>query len=492
MKQNAYARLVLLGLIVLGLSMVNFGKPVKDSGHKVAEQMLKEFNKRILLGSQIKAKLENSIVEPFGNGCYWVILKNLSITSDIFRAYMPLSKNVPEYFFPDVAEPIQVEELIFFYCPKKKDIRLLATKGMTFDLYYSESEAQHRPPKYKDFKVNKVHCTIGNMPHENREILKLIKSGKKDLPQTIQAALVPSDSIVENFKCEVSGMTKSKEHISILLEIERIAYPEGVKEDPYIRSYIFNRDAPPPDLLKTLLKGLAVVDMKLEVENIRVTMKKNGIEWGGGTISNLSYSLFTKPDKTRTFFNFCHSIDITGVELSIPGKKELTLLSDIKEFRYAFSMENLKSEAVLAAIDLFKKIIELRDMADASREQEVPLQTMRFFTEVMKSNPRVKYSISPLKHYFGELNAVVEINLKYLFAGPLVKITVNLFKVDDILRKLKEANMFSASSLKKIAETIEKDAVKTEDGNAVIIYELDTPQLQDYFFKNKSMMNLFK
>jgi len=491
MKRNANVRLVLLGLLALGFSMIIYGKPAKDSDHQVAEQLLTEFNRIIPLGSQIETKLGNSIVEPIGNGHYWVTLKNLSLTSDIFWFVVFLFKNVPENFLPDVG-PIQVEEMIFLFTPKEKDIHLMATKGLVFDLNYPDLVKKKGFPKFQDFTVKKVHCYIGYLPQKNKNLKELIKPGKKDLPGPIRALLESDDTTLENFKCEVSGMTTSKENLAIFLEIKKIADPGGVKEDSCINTYISNRDAPPPDLLKTLQKGLAVVDRTIEVEKIKVSMKKNGSKCGEGSLAGASYSIFVKPDETRTSFDVCQSIDIKGLELSIPGKKELNWLSAINEFRYAFSMETLKPEAVQALIDLLKKMIELRDMVDSARVQEVQLQIMRIFTEVMKSNPQVKYSIDPFEHYFGKLNAVLEINLKNLFAGPLVKITVNLFKVDEMLSKLKKANVFSAPVLKKITETVEKYAVKTGNGNASIIYELDINQLREYLLKNKPGVNALK
>lgn len=480
MKQNAHVKLSVLGLLVLGIFLVNCGKPARLSGDKVAEEFINLINKRIP-GTQFHVKPGNCLVEPVGNNRYRITLKNSSFTSDFSRIikfidedYSPSNENARP--LPDTA---RVEEVVVIYGPEEEYTDVLSMKGLSMDFDYSKMEGEGAF-KIGDFKVNKIHASVGNITRGDLNTSDLLHSGKEN-PHLL-------DTTVENIKLELSGITKKKENQTILLEIEKIRHFDEGNQD--CLSYILIKDAPPPDLTKILQEGSAVIDFNPEFGKVKISIKKNGAKWGGGTLDSISIPWFLKPDETGNSFKFGIGFGIKNLELAIPGKKEIALLSNIKEFRFEISIEHLKPGAVLAILDYMKKIIQMSDLADNAKAQEIVLKGITLWAELVKSKPLVKLSIAPFKHYFGEMEVKANARVHGLFSPPDSKISITLFKIDETLKKLKEANVLSSAQLKEISGSLEKYAVKQESGDAAITIE-QKPDQPGIVYVNGSPIKTF-
>ncbi len=482
-QQNRIERIFILGLVVLGLLVSNCGKSAEVSNAEVAERLLNDLNKR-LPRTQIKVKPENRLVKPVGNDRYRIIFKDCTFRTDLAWMVKSINKNLLLKDNPYTElDTVRIKEVVIFYGPKEAYLNLQSLNGMSLDCSDLETGS------LGDFRIKSMNVSIGNITFNNLNISDLLKSGAKDFSEmtkkSLKEAFRPGETALKNLKFKLTGVTGKKEDLSILLEIEKIGSIKEGKEDPYIMVYLFKQDAPAPDLLKTLHKGLAVMDLNVGLGKANLSIKKNGIQWGEGAVESASYSQFVKPDKSRSSFKAGYSFGIKNLHLSLPGKREIEALSKIKEFHFNFSMEHLSPAAVLGLLEFVKKVIQLRDLADAGQMQEILVQAGKFWNEVFKSNPQIKCSISPFKHYLGELS--LEAMIRQFFP-PAAELKVKILKIDDILQKLEECCLFSPAAMKAILHNLEKCTIRKENGDASMTIELKPDQPGQYFLNGKPVM----
>ena len=492
MKQNSYAKLVFLGLITLWLvtvSFVNCEKPNEDPNRKIAEKLLILLDKQ-LPGAKLKVKPENIIVKSAENKRYWVTFKDSTFTTDLAWIVKFIQKISPadegSVFEEDTG---RVAEMVLLYGPEEKYLNLLSIKGLSVEHDYSKSVGSAQAWGSGDFKIDKIRVSVGNITFNNRDVSDLLGGSKGDFPdgvimKSVKMFLKFFDSTVEHLNFEINILTKKKETFSFLLDIERISSVIVGAEDPYISVYLFADDAPPPDLVKTLQKGLAITDLKIELGKANISIKKNGTQLDGGVMDNISYSLFIKPNKAKTSFQFGFGVNMKNFESSTPVKKNVESLGNPRVFQFTFNVENVTPGVGIALIDLIKKCIELRDLVDDPKMQEISLQVKRLWNEFFFSNPRIEYSIS-FKNDFLELSLKANI---YRFIPPAARLIVEIFNIEETLTKLKEANLLSPAELKIISETLDKYTVRKANGDASLTIELKPDQPGKYFFNGKSKM----
>ncbi|MCU0287845.1 MAG: hypothetical protein MUF15_15820 [Acidobacteria bacterium] len=123
---------------------------------------------------------------------------------------------------------------------------------------------------------------------------------------------------------------------------------------------------------------------------------------------------FMKPDRDRKCFTFGNGLRISNLKLSIPGNRALELFGDVKEFQFGYSVNNLSPEAAQVFLDIIKNSVSSRNLVNSTKGNELMPLVTKFIFEVIKSKVDLRFSISPFRHYFGEMEAEVNIRLDHL------------------------------------------------------------------------------
>jgi hypothetical protein len=471
MKQNTFSRLFTMGLVVLILFTVNCAKSHEYSNKEVIAKLTEYLNSRIH-GSQYKIDPETTIVKPIGNNRYHITLKNSVFITDLTESvnliYKYLSTTDDPYSEMDSG---RMEEVTLIYGPGENFLRLLSIKGLSVEGDLSDAKGINKSSAFGGFETDKISISIGKITYQ--------------YPEGYDSG---STETMEHLKIRLSGATAKKDNISILLDIEKIGKVDTGKEDDALSSYLMDPNAKPPNLQTALDTGAAINDLNIQLGKMNILIKKNGGKLCDGTIENAAYLQFMKPDGTGQSFKFGHGIQLKNLRLSIPGEKKLQLLSSVKEFCYEFSIKNLSPGAAIAFLDLVRNSYTLRNQADSTGMNEYMTLVTKLIFQIMNAKTHMEIKIKPFKHYFGEMEAVVDLRLYNLMMGPILEITVDIIKVDDMLNRIKEANVFSDSMLKQIEQFLEKQAVKKENGDASIIYEMDIHQLRQMFLKGNPLV----
>ena len=463
------------------MSAAGYGKPVKKKHIEVAGQLLEHLNRQ-LPGANIKTNLKKCTVEPVGKNRYRVIFRDSFFSTDL--AWIAKAINKSSTFKMDATSNLdtaRIDEMEIIYGPGQQYVRPLCLKGMKINRdipAHLQRIEKGDSAAFNGFKVTGYFASVEKLTFNDKENIE--KSGIWNYPHVISNLLNPmfdpSGSNMKDLKLGLTGITRDKDAISFTLEIAGFSSVKAGLEDPAVGHYMFSPGAPPPDLSKTLAKGMAVTDIKINIGKIKASLEKNGCPWGSGVIENAFYSLFIKPDETGKSFKIGYSFGLNNVQISFPGNKNIEVLGDLKESLFLFSIERIPPRAIMAFIDMVKIAIKARDATDNSVSRQIGFQAMRFVLEAANSKPVAKFSLSPVKHYFGELSARADIRLNGLLGQPDVKILLNLCSAAEVLKKMTESRVFSPATLTGIAAAINMYMVKKENGDAAMTIEMKSGQ----------------
>jgi hypothetical protein len=484
MKKNIHFTILMMGILSLAMIVSFCGKGREQAGIDTANQLIAAFNKSPL-GVQMKVEPENILVKSEGNNRFHITFKKPSMTFDtsIYKTFT-FGEHIKEKKIPFTAE-----EISYIYGPKEKYLEAVSMKGMTFkwdwaDMIKESKTTGETPPA---FRMN-LEMSLGNVTFKNFNISAILEPKTKDYMEMMALILKDNPLVewaLENMTYDLTFPVEGEKMIGVSLAAEEIEGSYTIGQGIFTAFY--KKDAPSPDFKKILEQGMPVFDIKAKCEGFKVSVKDNSKELGGGFIEKTDFSYFAKPDESKSAFVYGFTWNLENLELSIPDKKEIELAGNIKEMKMNFSISNLNPAFAQTLFDLLKTSTEIRAAADQeSAKQQQMKMGIQFGTALISSKPVIKASLSPLKHYFGELSAEANFQFKVMGAPPVGKATVNISNIEGIIKKLKGEEILSPATIDAIIKIIKKIVVTDENGNGSITFELKQDHPRKYFLNNKA------
>ncbi len=487
MKKNYFLTLFIASVVSLFLMVNNCGKKEETPGKKadpaVANQLIEAINKTPT-GIKMHADPANISVTTSGER-FLVTLKNPTVT---FDTSILKSMSMGDQF-KQTEIPITMEELTFLYGPEEKYLEAISVKGMVFEWDASKLlEKPHVPGTPPSALQMDIKFSAGNISYKNYNVSALLTYEGKDLFELLGQYIKDnqiSEMALDTLKYEFGFYTEEGKNIWLLLEAEKM---EGFTKavSPVFIS-LYEKDAELPDFAKTLKQGTALLDVGLKCSMLKVTVKEEGIELGGGTLENTSLTYFLKPDETKSTFTYGSTWDVHNLSLTIPGHPQIERLGNIKDMKMLFALENLNPDFAKAYFELIKKSMSLSSTADKEKfRQQQAMMGMKIATEFIKSKPGIKLSLSPFKHTLGECTAEANFQFPSLM-GPVGKAEVKVPDVNGILNKIKEEKLFPAEAMPGIEQTIKNIFVIDDSGSGSLTLEMKASQPGVYFLNGKPM-----
>jgi hypothetical protein len=254
--------------------------------------------------------------------------------------------------------------------------------------------------------------------------------------------------------------------------------------DIFISLYKKGREL--PDVSKVLTQGKALLDLEMSSSSVKLSVKENENVLGSGTVDKISFSYFLKPDETNSFFIYGFNWDMENLKVSVPNNKEIELAGNIDEWRIKLSLENLTAPFVKSYFDLVKKNYEMSATMDKEKlRQQQMTMGLTIASEFMKSKPAIKFSISPFKHHFGELEAELNFQFLNLMAPPVGKGMVKIPEINEILAKIAGEKSLSYKTREGLLKLAKKYVRVDENGNGAITFETRQDQPGTFFLNGK-------
>ncbi len=497
MKRRVNTIFLLLGVIIHLGCLQTYGKSAPKPAIKVAEQLVDYLNRQ-LPGAQFKTDIEKCSVKEVALNRYLVIFKDCTFTTDLTAATKAINKIFPsEIAYDSSLDTASIKEAHIYFSPPKDEkagnardkekseiitryIHAVVLKGLQIRRDIPAHKQKKELEVCKGYKVTGYYASVEEMNFGEDEEAHSTSKGIFHYPMVIAGIVgrLPgvSDSSIKNLKIGLTGITKGKDKIAFELEIEKITGNNVGIEDPYIYTYIFVPGTQPPNLEKSAERGMAIVDTKYELGKVHLSLEKNGSKWGRGSMEKASFSMFVKPGENGEFFKIGYSTGIKNMEFSLPGVENIQLLSDLKAFHFLFSVDRIPPSSILAMVEMIKLVYQSRDVIDDDLFQQISYQGLKFIMEIGSSTLPVTFRISPFEHYFGKMRVEALIQLHGLMGRPGLKFKVDLFKLEEILKKISEVDLFSRPFLQEITAYLNTVTVKKANGDASLTIELKADQ----------------
>lgn len=484
MKKNIYFTILIMGIFSLALIVSFCGKSDEQAGINAANQLIAAFNKSPL-GIQMKVEPGNILVKSAANNRFHITFKKPAMTFDtsIYKSFV-FGENIKEKKIP-----FQVEEMSYIYGPEERYLEAASVKGMAFKWDWAEmmkkSETTGKTPPA--FRMS-LEMSLGNLTFKNYNISAMLDPKTKDFMEVVALLIKDSPSMewsLEEMKYNFMFPEREEKIITVSLAAEKMKGSHTIAEG--IFTGLYKKDAPSPDFKKILEQGMTVFDIKAICEGFKVSVKENVKELGGGFIGKTNFSYFVKPDDSKSAFVYGFTWGLENMELSIPEKKDIELAGNIKEMNMNFSIANINPAFAQTFFDLTKESIKISAAADQqSAKQQQMMMGIKFGSALMNSKPVIKLSLSPLKHYFGELSAEGNFQFSVMGAPPVGKAAVNIPNIEEVIQKLKAEKILSPAAVDAIIKIVEKIIVTDENGNGSLTFELKPDHPRKYFLNDKA------
>jgi hypothetical protein len=484
MKRNISLtmKMVFVSSALLLLLISNCGKP-RETGVadiEIAQKLVQMLNE--VPGLTIKSGPGNMIVEPLEKNRYLITLKDAAISFYISEEYII---GIP---IKDTKIPVKIKEVVFLYGPGEKYLELVSLRelflGWDFPGFIKTAGKAKDKPGLPGMAIK---ISMGKAAFKNYDISPWLDTKTKDLMELVGEFLEKNQSpetVVEHITYEIGFLSKEQEKISILLDIEKIESHQDALSDIFISLYRKGREL--PDVSKVLTQGKALLDLDMSSSLVKLSVKENENLVGSGTVDNISFSYFLKPDKNNSFFTSSFTWDIKNLKVSVPGNKEIELAGNIAQWGMKFSLENLTAPFVKSYLDLVKKNYEMSAAMDKEKlRQQQMMMGLTIAGEFMKSKPVIKFSISPFKHHFGELEAEFNFQFLNLMAPPKGKAVVNIPKIKEILDKIAGEKSLSHKTREGLLKIAKKYVLVDENGDGTITFESRPDQPGTFFLNGK-------
>jgi hypothetical protein len=481
MKRNFFISALMLSVSLALLLIINCGKPRETvkTDMEVAADLVQTLNE--VPGLSIKSEPGNMIVEPSEKNRYLITLKDPAIDLDISK----LNLGIP---VKNAKISIKIKEIVFKHDPREKYLELVSIRELLleWDLTGFLSTALQAKGK-QGLQGITIKISMGKADFKNYDISPLLDAKTKDLMELVGDFLERNQShetAAEHITYDLGFLSKEHKKISIVLDIEKMQTRQNALSDVLISLYKKGREL--PDLSKVLVQGKALLDLAMSSSAVKLSVKENENLLGSGTIDHTAFSYFFKPDETNSFFIYGFKWNMENLKLSVPNNKEIELAGNIEQMGMKFSLENLSAPFIKSYFDLVKKSREMSASMDKEKlHQEQMTMGLTIASEFIKSKPAVKFSISPFKHHFGELQVEVNFQFLNLMAPPVGKAVVHIPAVNKILTKIAGEKSLSDKTREGLLKLAKQYVPVDENGNGTVTFETRQDQPGTFFLNGK-------
>lgn len=161
------------------------------------------------------------------------------------------------------------------------------------------------------------------------------------------------------------------------------------------------------------------------------------------------------------------TINFDDLKVTCPLNKTLETLGDVRQCRLNFTVETDDPKSLAK---YFKPSPDTLDKLSSmpAVSPDMLMNGMKFLPVLLKSGMRIKYSISPLKHYFGELS----IESSFQSKPMAMKSEIKIKRMSDFFNKLTASGLVPSRILMLLRLGLMQTAVVDAQGNASIQFEI--------------------
>ena len=445
------------------------GEKKTEVGVDDAVELLEKMS-RTPLGVTYKADPANIKIEPTAKGSI-ITLSEPEITFDT-AIYKELGMG---NLFKQEKIPVKVKQLDLLYDPAKEYLEVLSLKDFSVDWDFTQREIN---------SILKIRAQ--EMSFEDYNMSSLLDDKAKNFIEILMELIKQNPTIrssIKGLNYEMISPVKSN-RFSFLLSAEEMEWLQTGDPTPFLALFQKESDVS-IDFAGILAGGSPVLDIQGHFRGLRFSVKEDGKELGTGKIAQSKFQYFLKPDKKKEFFTYAFSWDLESMVTSASGKdkKLIESLGNIKSLNMNFAFDHMTPAFIQAYFDLIRGNMALFSSGDEKKMNQVdPNEVMKIVGEMGKSKPIISYSMAPLKHYFGSMEA--EANFQFQGMGtPVGKATVRIHNMDEVLKKMKD----ELSLQESVMASMQGLFVKDSKGDGVLTFEIKNEPAPGLYLNGQPM-----
>jgi hypothetical protein len=426
-------RIYLILLLVVFIGLASFCARKVPEINKDDVKALLENIAQSPMELEIKADISDINIEPGKEQSqYQITLTNPEV---IFSTAVYKHLNME---FPELDIPIELGKMVMIYDPLENNIQLESAEKIKSTLMSSEIMSAFKSQQMdegQEVPELMIHYYLEKIALDGYDISALLDAKEKSFEEVLTDLIASNNKMkvkAEGFKVNITGQEGDVKTIELSMEGMESFFQA---EPGLVTAFLQKQDS--VDILSELLeKKEPLIDIEIRADgmDLLVDTPKQNIR-AGLDKAGLSYSLKQSPE--GDYFDFTSGWDLRS--LVVEGIPEKALIfTKLNEAVSTFSIENLSPEFINAYFDLAKIGQSAGAAKDAAVQQEIAMKGLILVGKLIESKPIIKISLSPIDHYFGEIQAQGE--FQFIRIGPPVgKAEAKIMDMDKMGQNIKQS-----------------------------------------------------
>lgn len=490
MRKNALVVLTLW--MVSGILIINGCKgklPALERGKAV--DLLKKIN-AASTGIQIEADESAISIKTDPKSLpraprYFIAITEPKITFDssVFKEI--------NFLMPEFVLDFDCEQVVLHYGPEDSYLGLIYVSELSFemdtqDILRSSAEKMKIPTKevfrgifkfsYGEFILDKLD--ISPILEENATLFELITK-IVPLNQSVRTEL-------KKFNVDINTESEKTGTHQVLVSVDNIQ--SSMDTDPGFAKSIYSKAEESKEKLAELLKKpRTLFDVSFDAAGIHFSYKKDGKEKAEVILGKVKFSEYLRPSKEKGFYNFGIAGDLQDSSLISKENKVLEILGNIKQLKKEFNIDRLSPSLIQAYVELRKISQSVQMEAVEESVAEMSAYGLRIMNELTQSRPIISFSLSPMEHRFGKLEAEGQFQIHQMQKPPPGKATATLYDLAGLEDRINKEKILQAEKVKGILDIIRQYFVQDKKGNGKLTFEVR--EEEPYLFLNDKPFKAF-
>jgi hypothetical protein len=398
------------------------------------------------------------------------------------------------YPFPEFVLNFDCEKMVFHYGPKDKYLGLASVSGLSFELNTDEIlipsiEKMRKSGKeipltvfkfsYGEFSLDKLN--ISPMLEEHATLIELI---------TEVAALNTSmKTRLEKLNVEILSEYKEKGLSQVKISVDSIQSSQDTVPD-FITLMFSQAEESKGKLIELLEEPRTLFDVFIDAEGLSFSFKKEGKKKTEVYLDKIKLGEYLKSSKEKGFYNFGIALDFQGSNFISPENKTLETLGKIKQLKKEFNVDHISPSLLQTYFELIKMTQSLQMEGSKEASPDMNAFGLRMMNEVIQSKLIISFSLSPLEHHFGKLEAEGKFEVHGVTTPPPGQATATFYDLAGLEDRILKENIFPEEAVRMIMDSIRKYFVQDKKGNGKLIFEVR--EEEPYIFLNDEPIKIGK
>jgi hypothetical protein len=381
--------------------------------------------------------------------------------------------------------PLKMSQMVLRYNGATKYLQMLSCKDFEMNWTFHNVHKKEN----KTVAVN-VILMAKDVSFKHYNISPLLQSKAKTVMEffgELMAVNPNSDSSAHNLVYQIKIPMKVNEDMTLRFEFAKMTGNQSINGKLFEALYGGRKDAVLPDLSDLLEKNAPVFDLQAKGQGFKVGVKMNDALMGEGTVADIDLAYFLKPDEDLDFYKYGVRWNMKDLKIKVPGFEAFDKLTDFQEMGLKAYAVHLTPGFVQSFFELSQKNSQLQaeGKIDELRKHQMAMG-MKVFMEMTKSEPKIKFYITPFKHHLVDLEAKGYFRITGL-SMPEGKAEARIKDFASVSERIKNEAGIPGPFKILIIKTLEEIVKIQEDGSGAIKIETKTDYPGQVYLNGKPM-----